>query len=114
MELFKADRFARYGSFDLEAVIVALLTTAILAKPQQPGGTASGTVTDGGTNAPLEGVLVMISGGGVTHTDNSGRFVLRDVMPGTWNIQALRTGTAPPYGDPPSRSITIVPGPREN
>ena len=88
-------------------VLVALVPPAW---PQELRGSVSGTVIDASTNTPMVGVLVTMAGGGVTKTDDLGRFVLRDVLPGSWTIQALRTDMAPPDDEPRPRTITVRPG----
>ena len=52
----------------------------------------------------------MMTGAGVIKTDDLGRFVLKDVLPGTWTIQALRTDTASPDDEARPRTITVLPG----
>lgn len=99
----------RLGRFAL-GFLIAVLSPPLSVLPQDVRATVSGTVTDGSTNAPMSGVLVTMTGGGVTTTDDLGRFVLSDVLPGTWTIQALRTGTAPPDGEPRARKIAVLPG----
>lgn len=91
-------------------LLVATLSAPLTVLPQESRGTVSGTVTDGSTNAPMVGVLVTMTGGGVTRTDDLGRFVLRDVMPGTWQIQALVDDMTPSAGEPRLRPITVLPG----
>ena len=62
------------------------------------------------TNTPFAGVLVVMTGGGVRTTDDKGQFTFKDVLPGTWTIQTLRTGTAPPARDSAPRVLTIKAG----
>ena len=90
--------------------LLVALSPPLAVWPQELRGTVSGTVIDGSTNAPMGGVLVMMTGAGVTKTDDLGRFVLKDVLPGTWTIQALRTDTASPDDEPRPRTITVLPG----
>jgi Carboxypeptidase regulatory-like domain len=97
----------RFSSTTL--VLLASLATSAIAQDQVPAS-VSGTVMNASTNAPFPGVLVMMAGGGVATTDDSGRFTLKDVRPGTWRIQALKTGTAPPARDSAPRVLTIRPG----
>ena len=96
----------------LPEVLLLLLTSLVspaLAQDSAPAS-VSGVVMNANTNAPFPGVLIMMAGAGVTTTDDSGRFLLKDVRPGTWTIQALKTGTAPPARDSAPRVLTINPG----
>jgi hypothetical protein len=90
-------------------LLLSSLTSPAFGQDSTPAS-VSGIVMNASTNGPFPGVLITMTGGGVTTTDESGRFVLKDVRPGTWTIQALKTGTAPPARDSSPRVLTIQPG----
>ena len=82
-------------------VVAAAMTGAVVAWAQQPpgvadGATLSGTVVDAGTRQPIRGAIVGASVvrsaeiGFITGSD--GRFVLKNVPPGTINFYATKAG----------------------
>src|SRR5688572_12443245 len=92
------------------AILLLTLFVTLTAVQEQLTTSVSGIVMNASTNSPFPGVRVVMGGGGVTTTDDSGRFTLKEVLPGTWTIQALRTGTAPPARDSAPRVINVKPG----
>ena len=78
--------------------IIPLL--ALIALPLQahaatggPGGTVQGSVRDGATGAPLENTNVYLSSTTRgTSTDSAGRFTLREVPAGAYQVVASRVG----------------------
>ncbi len=73
--------------------LALLLATPVAAHAQQ--ATISGRVTDAKSARPIESAQVNIVGsnlGGVTNPD--GRYVLRGVRPGTYQLRVLRVGYA--------------------
>lgn len=75
-----------------------LLTSFLIAAPPAPAqstGTIAGRVVDADTDAPLPGVNVVMADldRGVA-TDSAGRFVLREIPPGTHQLRARFVGYA--------------------
>ncbi len=63
---------------------------------QQGGGTIGGRVTDAMTKAPLDQVAVRVEGSGAgAVTASDGRYVIRNVPPGTYHLAARRVGYMP-------------------
>ncbi|MDI6740675.1 MAG: carboxypeptidase-like regulatory domain-containing protein, partial [Candidatus Edwardsbacteria bacterium] len=61
--------------------------------PKKGMGTITGTVTDADSKEPLPGAVVKILGTEmVANTDSTGRFVIINVKPGTYSIQAKMMG----------------------
>jgi TonB-dependent SusC/RagA subfamily outer membrane receptor len=59
-------------------------------------GTIVGTVTDRGTGQPLEAARAQLTGtGAAAASDARGRFVLRNVAPGTYSVRVSRIGFRP-------------------
>ena len=79
-------------------------TGSLQVVPSLTPGTLKGIVRDGGTDAPLSGATVAITGGASATTDPAGVFTL-DVQPGD-NITVSKTGThvAITYFDAPAFS----------
>jgi len=93
----------------LPVLLLIVFVTLSKAQDQLPAS-VSGIVMNASTNSPFPGVMVMMAGAGVTTTEENGRFTLKDVRPGTWTIQALRSATAPPARDSAPRVITVKSG----
>jgi TonB-linked SusC/RagA family outer membrane protein len=73
--------------------LAALLATARGVEAQ---GTITGTVRDAATSAPLARVTVSVLGTGLgAETDDSGRYALSGVPPGTYRLRARRLGHTP-------------------
>jgi TonB-linked SusC/RagA family outer membrane protein len=72
---------------------VAILVGSITASAQANTGTITGTVTDGGSTAPLSGANVRIVGTTTgTQTGTDGSYTIRGVTPGTVDLQINRIG----------------------
>jgi hypothetical protein len=84
-----------YASSNIPNVIVSPDTTATADFTLAVGpstGTIAGTVKDT-SNIPLPGVLVQTTTGGhLTATATDGTYTLNDVEPGTYSVQASKTG----------------------
>jgi len=66
---------------------------AALAKPGDPTGALSGTITESAFGTPLAGVAITCQPGGRTATsDASGTWFLADLAPGNYTLQFSRTG----------------------
>ena len=61
-------------------LLTALVSSAFAQDSTPAPASVSGVVMNAGTNQPYAGVLITMSGGGVTTTDDSGAFVLKDVF----------------------------------
>ena len=78
----------------LAAAAILLMTGAVTAWAQN--GRLAGTVTDKATSAPLENARIMVSGTSLIETTNGeGRYNIRSIAPGTYQVRALRIGYAP-------------------
>ena len=90
----------------LGVVFASLATTQSVRAAE--AGAVSGTVSNATTGNLLEGVLVKLSGSGLTaFTDNTGRFVLNGVPVGTHELVATYIGL-----DPVRSEITLRVGER--
>ena len=81
------------------ALVPCLAAAAALFAPMradaQTGG-ITGRVTDQGTGTPLEAARVILTGTTrIGTTDRDGRYTLRDVAPGTYQLRVLRLGYRP-------------------
>jgi hypothetical protein len=87
---------------------LALAAIAPTVEPTIGLGTISGTVTDGGTDDPIEDAVVTIEEQpGVTDTtDSSGDYTLPAVVPGTVTVEV----TAPGYDDAILPGVVVVAG----
>lgn len=84
---------SRYVRAVAAAFAVALVPTALLAQAE---GTISGQVTDRATQRPLADVQVIVVGTQLNATSNQqGRYAIRGVLPGSYEIRARRVGYAP-------------------
>jgi len=78
----------------LAAAAILLMTGAVTAWAQN--GRLTGTVTDKATNAPLENARIMVSGTSLIETtNNEGKYSIRSIAPGTYQVRALRIGYSP-------------------
>ena len=78
----------------LAAAAILLMTGAVTAWAQN--GRLAGTVTDIATTAPLENARILVSGTSLIETTNGeGRYNIRSIAPGTYQVRALRIGYAP-------------------
>lgn len=92
-------------SLALLAMAVALSGNAPLLRAQSAGA-VQGTVVDSASARPVPGVQVSVVGTSRgTMTDESGRFIIRSVPPGSATVRAQRIGYAPR-----TRQVTIVAG----
>ncbi|MBI4521337.1 MAG: TonB-dependent receptor [Gemmatimonadetes bacterium] len=86
-------------------VLVGTGAFASVASAQQAGRIV-GQVTETGSGAPLGEVQIYLEGTGIgSLTNQSGRFVLLNVPPGTHQLRAERIGMAPA-----SRQVTVAAG----
>jgi hypothetical protein len=80
------------------ALALQALHTSLSQTPPPPPpttGTLTGTVKDGATQAPLQGVLVEVQAQGLsTMTDASGAFTLSEVTAGTVDLSFMKVGDA--------------------
>jgi len=94
-----------------------LLVTLLLWAPLQTSpkyGTIEGTVTRFGTEDPIPDVEIVITGSGrLTNwltpqavTDSRGRFVIGDVLPGSYSVRAQRLG----YANPAPNGVRVMEG----
>jgi iron complex outermembrane receptor protein len=75
------------------SLLITFLVVAMGARGADAAGTLTGNISNAGTNNLLEGALVEIPALGLTtFTDNTGRFVLDGVPPGTHEAVASYTG----------------------
>ncbi len=84
----------------LAAAAILLMTGAVTAWAQN--GRLTGTVTDKSTNTPLENARIMVTGTSLIETSNhEGKYTVRSIAPGTYQVRALRIGysAAGPDGD---------------
>ncbi|MBI4521482.1 MAG: TonB-dependent receptor [Gemmatimonadetes bacterium] len=90
----------------LAPIVLALSTGALSPAAAQQAGRIVGQVTEAGSGAPLGEVQIYLQGTGVgSLTNQSGRFVLLNVPPGTYQIRAERIGMATA-----SRQVTVAAG----
>lgn len=77
------------------------LTLAWVAQPShaQTGASIEGTIVSSATGRPLAGALVALDAGRRTLSDEEGRFVLSDVVPGPYRIAAVGPGCHVTMGD---------------
>lgn len=91
-------------SIRVTAVFLLLLAGTAQAALAQ-AGRISGTVTDRETTAPLEGARVIVTGTSIIETtDQEGRYTVRSVQPGRYQVRALRIGYQPKVD-----SVTVGP-----
>lgn len=94
-------RSARIGL----ALTALLAGASVPASAQAQNGRINGTVTDQSTGAGLEGARVLVTGTPIiVTTDASGKFAVRSIAPGTYEVRALRIGYKPQV-----HSVTIAP-----
>jgi hypothetical protein len=88
-------------------VFVFLLLAPCGAISAQTGGLITGTVTDALNGRPLSGVVISIQSGqrGST-TDAEGRYAIRDLRPGVYQVTARAVGFQPVSRD----SVVVVSG----
>ena len=85
-------RFLRPRSLVTSAIATALLTLASTVAAAQ-GGTLQGTVTEQGTNAPLQEARIIVLGSALaTTTGPDGKYILRKVPAGAIDIRVIRVG----------------------
>jgi TonB-linked SusC/RagA family outer membrane protein len=94
-------RSARIGL----ALMALLVGASAPASAQAQNGRLNGTVTDQATGAGLDGARVIVTGTPlIATTDASGKFAVRSIAPGTYEVRALRIGYKPQV-----HSVTIGP-----
>ncbi|MBI4726429.1 carboxypeptidase regulatory-like domain-containing protein [candidate division TA06 bacterium] len=77
------------------ATLKAADETAKPVPPKKGLGTITGTVTDADSKEPLPGAVVKLLGTEFgANTDSTGRFIITNVKPGTYTIQAKMMGFA--------------------
>ena len=85
-------------------VSALLLATASLAEAQQ--SSVGGVVTDEATGQPLEAARVLLTGlNRIEATNQEGRYVFRNVAPGSYGVRVLRLGYRPA-----TDSANVAPG----
>ncbi len=78
----------------LAAAAILSITGAVTAWAQN--GRLGGTVTDKATSAPLENARILVTGTSLIETtNNEGRYEIRSIPPGTYQVRALRIGYSP-------------------
>jgi len=76
-------------------LVIVLLSLTVLLSGQRHGGTVTGRVTDE-AGMPMAGATVMISGAGAgVAAGNDGRYTLRGLGDGTYDIRISFTGYEP-------------------
>jgi TonB-linked SusC/RagA family outer membrane protein len=87
--------------------VSATLTLLLLGTNQAAAqaGKLAGTVTDSATNGPLDGAKIQVVGTSLLEvTNQEGKYVVRSIAPGTYQVRALRIGYKPVV-----KSVTIGP-----
>ncbi len=86
------------------AVCALALVIVSLAEAQQ--SSIGGVVTDEATGQPLEAARVLLTGTNrLTETNREGRYLLRNVAPGSYGVRVLRLGYRPATG-----TANVAPG----
>jgi len=81
---------------DIEPVVTESGSVRLVRSRRQQAGRILGTVTDATTGQPIPGVQIVVSGtrfSGIA--DANGRYVVADVPPGTYTVEARSIGYAP-------------------
>ncbi len=82
-----------------------LLALGVASGGSAQAGRISGTVIDRGTGAALEGARVQVTGTSIiVMTDRDGKYTVRSIPPGTYQVRSLRIGYKPEL-----RPVTIGP-----
>ena len=88
------------------ALLLGGLMTGISPAAQAQQGVIGGQVVDEGAGTPLEAARVLLTGTGQIETTNrDGRFLFRQVAPGTYQVRVLRVGYKPA-----TQSTTVAAG----
>jgi protocatechuate 3,4-dioxygenase beta subunit len=83
-----------------------VLAMTSLAEAQQ--SSVTGVVTDGATGQPLEAARVLLTGPNrIEATNQEGRYLFRNVAPGSYAVRVLRLGYRPA-----TDSASVAPGER--
>lgn len=90
--------------------LAILLATGAVILSQERNGSASGTVIDSHTQAPIGGVRVEIPGIGQSISDESGRFRITNIPPGQHHLQAVQSGMTAVLEDRSSWLVNVAPG----
>jgi iron complex outermembrane recepter protein len=73
------------------AAVLALVAAAVPAAAEEPNTTIQGRITFQDTGDPVPGAYVMVVGTGRSaRTDENGRYEIRRVLPGTYDVLAQR------------------------
>src|SRR5262245_34406455 len=82
-------------------LLTAVASQAVLAQ----AGRLTGKVTDAATGAVLDGARVLVTGTSILEsTDQEGRYTVRSIAPGRYQVRALRIGYQPKVD-----SVTVGP-----
>ncbi len=88
------------------ALLLGGLMAGISPAAQAQQGVIGGQVVDEGAGTPLEAARVLLTGTGQIETTNrDGRFLFRQVAPGTYQVRVLRVGYKPA-----TQSTTVAAG----
>ncbi|HVD33756.1 MAG TPA: SusC/RagA family TonB-linked outer membrane protein, partial [Gemmatimonadales bacterium] len=94
----------RLGIVGVSVVLGSLLVSTRSAEAQQ--GAIGGQVVDEAAGTPLEAARVLLTGTGqIATTNREGRFLFRQVAPGTHQVRVLRVGYKPA-----TQSTTVAAG----
>jgi TonB-linked SusC/RagA family outer membrane protein len=82
-----------------------LLALGVASGATAQAGRLSGTVSDRTSGGPLEGARIQVTGTSIIEmTDREGKYTVRSLPPGTYQVRALRIGYKPEV-----RSVTLGP-----
>lgn len=88
------------------SALAIVLTTLLTAAAGAQSGTVVGTVTDRATGQPLDAARAQVVGSNAgAASDARGRFLLRNIAPGTYSIRVARIGFRPEVA-----SVSVVAG----
>ena len=94
------------GRWSMYAALAVALTASLSGAASAQQATISGRVTAQGTNQPLADANVLVVGSNATATTNEdGRYSLKNLRPGTHEVQVLRVGYRPI-----KKSVTVTAG----
>lgn len=86
-------------------VVAAAFLCAWPQTVQAQAGRISGKITDVASGVPLEGARILVTGTPIIETsDREGRYTVRSIPPGTYQVRTLRIGYKPS-----TQSVTVGP-----